>query len=253
MPHETSDVAARLWARRCVAGAQQQRPRSAGVRIVNVDRQEAVCPVVAIPEAEMLQLRTTSQVLSMSRVICLGSPRPHQLRQFAGGRRVLPSAHCRLAGKARARQLDQRQAEAVIIAQRRVHRRVRRAAEDRQHPCPRNVIQRMHHSGRIAPISVLGSKPFANPVSRSACASNRNSNSNATSQVSRPPSNAADTFSTHYRKTEGRHAIVNGGGSSLWHFAPRCRGYIKQHLLQWNNILRYFHYPFRHSPMHNPG
>ena len=66
----------------------------------------------------------------------------HHARQFAGRRRVLPSAHSRLTGKTRSRtrQLAERQAEARIIAQRIEVVGILVTTGDRQyplHPTPR--------------------------------------------------------------------------------------------------------------------
>ena len=54
VPHQTPDMPRCLLARRRLAGAQQHRHRSAGYRVINMDRQEAALPMMSVPEGELL-------------------------------------------------------------------------------------------------------------------------------------------------------------------------------------------------------
>lgn len=71
LAHEAPDMARRPRARRCLAGAQHHRHRSAGGRVVDMDRQEAALSIVTVPERQLLvTVPHPSQVSSMSSVTC---------------------------------------------------------------------------------------------------------------------------------------------------------------------------------------
>jgi hypothetical protein len=165
----------RLRARGRLAGAQQRRHRPARRGVVDVDRQEAACPVVTVPQRKLLvAVNHIAGVVDVQRHrrgfgriarAVNRDHRPHQPCQLARGRGVLPPAHRRLTGKTRSRtrQLAKRQAEARIIAQSIEVVGILVAAGDRQHPCPQDVIKRMDHPGRIARVGDAGSKFRADP------------------------------------------------------------------------------------------
>ena len=232
MSHEAPDVTGGFLARGRLAGAQQHRHRPAGGSVVDVDRQEAAFAVVAIPKGELLvAVDHVAGVIDVERhrlgfgriaVAVDGNHRAHQPCQLPCGRGVLPPAHRRLTGEtwSRPRQLAQRQAEAGIIAQGVEVIGILVAAGDRKDPRAQDVIKRMDHPGGIAPISDAGSKPFANPYLSLGLRQQQHP-----AVRSQPAAVKRDghLFATHRWKAKDRHAIVNGGGSSLWHFAPRCR------------------------------
>jgi len=107
-PVQPADMAGDLGTRRRLAGAQQHRHRPTGRGVVDVDRQEAAFPIMAIPERELL-----AAVDDIDRLVDVERHRHrrggiagaveidhdvHHPHQFAGRRRILPAAHCRLAG-----------------------------------------------------------------------------------------------------------------------------------------------------------
>ena len=159
---QPADMASQLGPRRRLASAQQHCHRSSCRGVVNVDRQEAACPIVAIPQRQLLAaVDDIDRLVDVERhhvrrrgiagtiEIDHDAHHPHQL---ACRWCILPAAHRRLAGKtdSRAGQLACRQLEARIVAQQVKVVGILIAAGDRQHPCLQHVAQTMDNTALIA-------------------------------------------------------------------------------------------------------
>ena len=223
---------ARLRAARRLAGAQQHGDRSAGCRVVDVDRQKAALAVMPVPERQLLvAVHDIAGVIDVQRHR-LGrgwiagaidvDHRGHQLRQLARGRCVLPAAHRRLTGKTRARtrQLAQRQAKAGIVTQRVEVVGILVAAGNRQNPRPQDVIQLVDHPRRIARIGNAGGQLRADP--HLALGLRQEQNAAVRSEPATVESSCDFLASDRWESKRACDIVVHGG-CSLWHFLSRSR------------------------------
>ena len=96
MADQASDVTGGLCARWRLASTQQHGNRPAGSRIVDVDRQKTACPVVTVPEGQLLvAVHHAARVVDVERhgrrfgriaAAVNGDHGAHHARQFAGRR-----------------------------------------------------------------------------------------------------------------------------------------------------------------------
>jgi hypothetical protein len=161
-PVQPADMAGDLGARRRLAGAEQHRHRPPGRGVVDVERQEAACPIMAIPERQLL-----AAVDDIDRLVdvechrrCWGGIAGaikvdhdvHHPHQFARRRGILPAAHRRLAGKTdgAAGQLAGRQLESRVVAQMIEIIGILIAAGDRQDPRLQDVGNTVDDTALVA-------------------------------------------------------------------------------------------------------
>jgi GAF domain-containing protein len=169
---QAPDMARRLGPRRRLAGAQQHRHGAARRGIVDMDRQEAALAIMAVPEGELLATvddidrlvdieRHRDRRGGIARTVEVDE-RACQPHQFARRRRILPSAHRRLARQAdrAARQLAERQLEPGIVMQTVEIIGILIAAGDRQHASTQDVAEVVDDAALVARVGNAGGKPF---------------------------------------------------------------------------------------------
>lgn len=146
----------------------------------------------------------------------------HHPSQFAYGRRILPAAHRRLAGKprARSRQLAQRQAEPRIVAQRVEVVGVLVVAGDRKDARPQDVIELVGYPRLIARIGNASRQLRAEP--HLTFRLGQQQHPAVTGQPTAVKGGGHLLAMHRWKRKQGR-AIVLFGGCGLWHLVPRRR------------------------------